>query len=101
MDDDANIVRALALAALRLLAKGAGGNPFEITCRGSPSDVPAGIANSDLVMGTQSWTAAYTLKIAIPSTVFEIAWNEGGPVRIMNFSRGDWEARLLALAGEN
>jgi len=29
----------------------------------------------------------------------EIAWGLGEPLRILNFSRGDWETNLLKLAG--
>jgi hypothetical protein len=33
-----------------------------------------------------------------PVAVFDLAWRPDEPLRIMNFSRGNWEDELLAMA---
>lgn len=49
-----------------------------------------------LVQDTTTWIGSYTLRVRAPLTTLEVAWNENGPLRIMAFSRGDWEAALTA-----
>ncbi len=44
------------------------------------------------------WVATYRLKVHAPLIVLDLAWRDDDPLRIMTFSRGDWEAGLMALA---
>ena len=41
----------------------------------------------------------YRLTVNAPLVVFDIAWRPDEPLRIMNFSRGNWEQELITLAG--
>lgn len=47
----------------------------------------------------RDWRGAYRLIVRAPLIVFDIAWNPGEPLRIMSFSRGDWEKDLVRIAG--
>jgi hypothetical protein len=38
------------------------------------------------------------LTVAAPVLAFDICWRPDQPLRIMTFSRGDWEAQLMSLA---
>lgn len=77
-----------------------GGQALRITCRGPdmPSGVPARIAAPDCVMKERPWVGTYRLTVSAPLVVFDICWIEGEPLRIMNFSRGDWEDDLASVA---
>ena len=97
-----DIARA-ALAVLRRQGRraAAGGwaysaDRFNISLTGDdlPPDVTAAIADTRLVAASLGWRGAYTLKVSAPRTVFEITWSANEPVRIMVFSRGEWERAL-------
>jgi len=45
------------------------------------------------------WQDVYHLTIAPPNVAFEMVWPAEDPLRILYFSRGDWEAQLLGMAG--
>lgn len=81
--------------------EGPGGVALDILCTGPdlPATVPAAVASPDLIVSQRPWVGAYRVIVTAPVTVFDLAWNPDEPVRIMTFSRGDWEADLLALAG--
>jgi hypothetical protein len=112
--DSAPARGVLAEAALRILARDGrptdgewctsvayrGGVPIRIRCIGPdlPTRVPAEIASHELIARERRWTGAYRLVITAPLIVFDLNWNANEPLRIMSFSRGDWERGLLALA---
>ena len=81
--------------------EGPGGIAFDILCTGPdlPATVPAAVAPPDLIVSQRPWVGANRMVVTAPLIVFDLAWNTDEPVRIMTFSRGDWEADLLALAG--
>ena len=54
----------------------------------SPAEIPK----------QRPWVGAYRLVVAAPIIAFDIYWRGDEPLRIMTFSRGDWEDELLALA---
>ncbi len=76
------------------------GKPLELSLSGPdiPAAPPDRIAPPELVRDTMDWTATHTLKLRAPLTVFELAWRNGEPARIITFSRGDWEDALAELA---
>ena len=112
-------IDALAAAALTVLARdgaktanGDGpawhvrletpdGLPFDIRFTGP--DLPAAIAPSMILPSDipkdPKWRETYHLSVAPPNVAFEMTWGPGDPLRILNFSRGDWEAQLLEMAG--
>ena len=90
-----------AAAGWRFETRTADGQAFEIGCAGP--DLPAAIP-AETVLPTEipkdpNWRGAYRLTVAPPLVAFDICWTPGEPLRIMTFSRGDWEDALLALAG--
>ncbi len=109
------MLAALAEAALAVLARDgepgeAGwrmrtetqdGQPFEIRCDGPdlPSAVPAETILPSDIPKDPKWRGTHRLTVAPPLVAFDICWTPGAPLRIMTFSRGDWEGALLALAG--
>ena len=54
-----------------------------------PSDIP----------NNPHWQETYHLSVAPPNVALELTWGPEDPLRILNFSRGDWEAQLLEMAG--
>ena len=109
------MLTALAEAALAVLARdgerdGAGwrfetrtpdGQAFGIGCEGPdlPASIPAETILPTAIPTDPGWRGAYRLTVAPPLVAFDICWTPGAPLRIMTFSRGDWEDALLALAG--
>jgi hypothetical protein len=102
-------LHALAAAALALLARQGGtratcttpdGPPLEIGYRGPwpAAPVPDRIVAPGEVPRARPWVGAQRLTVKAPLLVFDIAWNADEPLRIMTFSRGDWETHLLTLA---
>lgn len=77
------------------------GNVIDISLAGPdiPASVDDDIAPPAMIAEERPWKGAYRLAILAPLIVFDIAWTPGEPVRIMTFSRGDWEADLAKLAG--
>ncbi|MEE8334171.1 MAG: hypothetical protein V3R85_10010 [Alphaproteobacteria bacterium] len=75
----------------------ADGAALEISCSGPdlPGDVPEPVADYQMVSVQQAgWQGAYRLVVRAPLVVFDLCWNTGEPLRIMGFSRGDWESEL-------
>jgi hypothetical protein len=106
-------LQLLAEAALRVLARDgrrtegewrasltSGGLPLDLRCSGPdlPARVPDAIAPPDLIARQRPWVGAYRLVVTAPLIVFDLYWNPAEPLRIMTFSRGDWEKELLELA---
>ena len=108
------MLRALAEAALAVLARdgerdgpgwrfGTGtpdGQAFEIICQGPdlPATIPGETVLPTAIPKDPGWRGTYRLTVAPPLIAFDICWTPGEPLRIMTFSRGDWEDELLALA---
>lgn len=85
----------------QVIATGANGTPLDISLAGP--DIPA-LLDEEIIPPAQvaeqlGWKGAYRLVVRAPLIVFDIYWNPGEPLRIMTFSRGDWEADLAKLAG--
>ena len=87
-------------ATWRLTADTAGGVSFDISCTGPelPSTVPAETAHPTDIPEERPWVGTYRLAVAAPLIAFDVYWRADAPLRIMTFSRGDWEAELAALA---
>lgn len=77
------------------------GQAFEIRCDGPdlPATVPDETILPTAIPGDAGWRGTHRLTVAPPLVAFDICWTPGEPLRIMTFSRGDWEDELLALAG--
>lgn len=112
----------LAGAALKILARDGAPTPaaahtdepgWRIGCEASSGtvidislagpDIPAGIEEDvvppEMIAKERPWKGTYRLAILAPLIVFDVAWSPGEPVRIMTFSRGDWETDLIEIAG--
>lgn len=87
-------------ATWRLSATSPGGVRFDISCTGPdlPASVPAATAHPTDIPKERPWVGTYRLAVAAPVLAFDIYWRADAPLRIMTFSRGDWERELLALA---
>jgi hypothetical protein len=110
----APILTELAGAALKLLAgKGergptgrtlgvsaASGARLELRCDGPdvPGAIPDKTAHPSTIPKQRPWVGAYRLTVKAPLLVLDLYWNAAVPMRIMQFSRGDWEDTLRALA---
>jgi len=109
------VLTALAEAALRVLARdgdrdGAGwhyrtetgeGQAFDIRCDGPdlPAAIPAETILPSDIPKDPNWRGAHRLVVAPPLIALDLCWTANEPLRIMTFSRGDWEDALLALGG--
>jgi len=74
------------------------GMDFNIYCTGPdlPASVPVETAFPADIPKQPKWVGAYRLVVAAPLVAFDICWQIGVPLRIMTFSRGDWEDELIA-----
>ena len=74
-----------------------------IHCSGPdlPARVPARTILPADIANDPKWVGTYRLGVAAPLTAFDISWRVDEPLRIMYFSRGDWERELLSIAGHN
>lgn len=109
------MLTALAEAALSALARdgerdGAGwrhrsetgdGQAFDISCEGPdlPATIPADTVVPSEIPKDPDWRGTHRLTVAPPLIALDLCWTPGEPLRIMTFSRGDWEDELLAMAG--
>jgi len=108
-------IQALAAAALAVLARegkaestdrrrarftGASGIPFDVSCDGPdlPAAVPAVHAPPALIPTQRPWIGRYRLIVLAPLIVLDLYWNPDEPMRIMSFSRGDWERDIITSA---
>lgn len=110
----APILTELAGAALRLLARqgergasgwalaatASDGVRLDLRCDGAdlPETIPGEIAHPSMIPKQRPWVGAYRLTVKAPLLVLDLYWNAAEPMRIMQFSRGDWEDALRALA---
>jgi hypothetical protein len=76
------------------------GVKFEICCAGPdlPDTIPAETVFPADIPKDPDWQGRYRLVVAPPLVALDISWTPGEPLRIMYFSRGDWEAQLMRLA---
>ncbi len=100
-------VRSIAHDALARLRAGDGrsatltgpeGIGLDISYRGpaAPETVPEDIASYALVAEQEpGWAGAHRLTIHAPLAVFDLMWNADEPLRILGYSRGDWERALV------
>lgn len=72
------------------------GMRYGISCTGPdlPAFVPAEKVFPADIPADLEWVGVYRLVIAPPLVAFDISWRPDEPLRIMTFSRGDWEAQL-------
>ncbi len=77
------------------------GQAFDISCDAPdlPSTIPHETILSADIPKDPNWRGTHRLIVAPPLIAFDICWTPGEPLRIMTFSRGDWEDELLAMAG--
>ena len=80
------------------MANAATAAEFPATELGASKMIPATIPPAE-IPNDPDWQGAYRLVVAPPLIALDIAWNTGEPLRIMTFSRGDWEGQLRARAG--
>ena len=77
------------------------GMPFDITLTGP--DLPPAVADQMTlppdIPNDPHWRETYHLSVAPPNVALELTWGPDEPLRILNFSRGDWENQLQAMAG--
>ena len=75
--------------------------PFHISFTGP--DLPEAAADKMIlpsdIPNNPHWQETYHLSVAPPNVALELTWGPDDPLRILNFSRGDWETQLLGMAG--
>lgn len=114
-------LKSLSSAALSLLARDAGAAmstedtgknawtviaavpdrpELTVRCTGPdlPSVIPNNMAHPSVIPFERPWIGTYRLIVRAPLVVLDLYWRAEEPLRIMGFSRGDWEADLEALA---
>ncbi len=76
------------------------GLPFHISFTGP--DLPHSAADqmilSSDIPNNPHWQETYHLSVAPPNVALELTWGPAEPLRILNFSRGEWEAQLQEMA---
>jgi hypothetical protein len=102
-------LKSLAEAALAVLAhrgttqyesKTPQGSEFKIRLTGPdlPTAIPETVVAPSQVPKDLQWRETYRLVVSPPLIVLDLCWKPGEPLRIMSFSRGDWETQLLEMA---
>lgn len=89
---------ATADGTIAVMVTPAGAAPLDISYRGPdlPDTVPRSIADAGMVAAQPAdWVGAHRLVIRAPLVVLDLCWNVGEPLRIMGFSRGEWEDGLM------
>lgn len=78
------------------------GARMDIRCTGPslPDGIPDETAHPSIIPYRRPWEMVWRLTVKAPLVVFDIAWRPGEPLRIMNFSRGNWEGELREMAGD-
>lgn len=68
----------------------------------APDTVPAEMASCETVaQQPPDWMGSHRLTLHAPLVVFDIMWSDGEPVRVLGFSRGEWERALVPDADPN
>ena len=80
---------------------GTSGAQLNIRCTGPdlPQSIPDETAHPSIVPYDRPWEGQYRLIVRAPLIVLDLYWRPDEPLRIMGFSRGDWECDLLELIG--
>jgi hypothetical protein len=73
------------------------GMRFEIRLTGPdvPATIPDTVVAASEIPRNIGWRETYRLVVSPPLIALDLGWRADGPLRIMTFSRGDWEAQLL------
>jgi hypothetical protein len=73
------------------------GMQFEIRLTGPdvPATIPDTVVAASEIPRDLQWRETYRLVVSPPLIVLDLGWRADEPLRIMTFSRGDWEAQLL------
>ena len=76
------------------------GTRFDICVTGPdvPAAIPAETTHPSTIPKLRPWIGKYRLAVRAPLLVLDLYWNADEPLRIMQFSRGDWERELRALS---
>ena len=76
------------------------GAAWEIRCTGPdlPRTVPSRTVAPADIAKDPGWRGLYRLVVAASLIVLDLCWRPDEPLRIMTFSRGDWEDALIAMA---
>ncbi|MCC2097274.1 MAG: hypothetical protein KDJ29_10305 [Hyphomicrobiales bacterium] len=84
----------------RLAAQTRRGTELTVSCSGPdlPSYLPDETIRPADVGKQIPWAGVYRLVVRAPLTVFDLYWKPEEPLRILQFSRGDWEDDLRRLA---
>ena len=87
----------------RFTAETPDGMAFEIRCDGPdlPATVPEITAFPADIPKDPGWQGTHRLVVSPPLVAFDICWRGDEPLRIMTFSRGDWETQLTEMAGSS
>ena len=82
-------------------AEGGRAHPLRIACTGPdiPDGIPGETAHPSVIPFERPWVGTYRLSVHAPLVVLDIYWRTDQPLRIMGFSRGDWEPELQEVAG--
>ena len=77
-----------------------GGMTLDVCCTGPdlPRTIPDETAHPSVIPYERPWVGTYRLTVRAPLVVCDLYWRPGEPLRIMGFSRGDWEESFAALA---
>lgn len=84
-----------------LSAQGKSGAQISICCTGPdlPKAIPEDTAHPSVIPFERPWQGKYRLIVRAPLVVLDLYWRPDEPLRIMGFSRGDWEDDLQELSG--
>ena len=76
------------------------GTDLVVTCSGPdlPQSIPDETIRPSDVGNQIPWIGVYRMTIRAPIPVFDLYWKPAEPLRILQFSRGDWEQDLAELA---
>ena len=82
-----------------LVAQTRHGTDLAVACTGPdlPQSIPDETIRPSDVGNQIPWAGVYRLTIKAPIPVFDLYWKPGEPLRILQFSRGDWEQDLMDL----
>lgn len=71
------------------------GEPLRLLYRGPAlANLPAEIATPDRIAAERPWQGTYRLTVTMPLVVLDLSWSDNQPLRVLTFSRGEWERSL-------
>jgi ferredoxin len=110
LNENVRAIALVALARLRAAASnstslsGTGGADLDIIYKGSaaPRSIPIDIASHAMVAEqAPGWVGTHRLSIHAPLVVFDLMWNDNEPIRVLGYSRGEWERALVPAIDPN